>query len=36
MPTDIAWIIGGITLVFTIFAVVLFWVDRYTNSAPKT
>ena len=35
MPTDVAIIVTGITLVFVLFAVALAWADYYTSRAPK-
>ena len=35
MPTDVAIIVAGITLVFVAFAVALAWADFYTSGAPK-
>ena len=35
MPTDIAVIVAGITLVFVVFAVALAWADFYSSRAPK-
>ena len=35
MPTNIAVIVAGITLVFVVFAVALAWADFYSSRAPK-
>ena len=35
MPTDIAVIVAGITLVFVVFAVALAWADFYSSRSPK-
>jgi hypothetical protein len=35
MPTDVAVIVAGITLVFVFFAAALAWADFYTRGAPK-
>ena len=35
MPTDVAIIVAGITLVFVAFAAALAWADYYTGNAPK-
>jgi len=35
MPTDVAVIVAGITLMFVLFAVVLAWADIYSRGAPK-